>query len=279
MARQYTGLTRDALRAGDAEAALSSQRLAFKQYRMMHTGLERIMRLMLETSVAEYRSSQEGDGKRFEEAVRAGEFDRAEELLEEHRDLHRRFHDMYVDWFAELCSAWHERYGTERFYELMRSAGEDFAGDFAAWAKLSPEELLDSSIFMQLSHPDGWAEIEEDEEKFTIHQGCGTGGRLMAEGRFDGEGALQRIPTDHPASLGEAGLPTYCAHCAIWNTVMTSEREDGPLWVIDHPHDSSCTITIYKDRSKVPAEYLERLRSRGPGAPDSEARDRRSPGG
>ncbi|MBX6382574.1 MAG: hypothetical protein IRZ07_06305 [Microbispora sp.] len=262
-AKQYRGLTLEALDAGDAEAAKRNQELLFKQYRMMERALRRIVAILMDAAVSEYDEAQARDRAAFQRAVDAADADAARRLLDEHRALHRRFHNMYVDWVAELLSEIHEAYGTDRFYELMRETGAEFREDFRRWAEYSPEQLLDSSVFMQLTHPDGSLEVEEDEEKYTIRQHCGTGGRLMAEGRFDGEGALARIPVANPASLGEAGLPTYCAHCTVWNTVLTTEQEGHPLWVIEHPHHTSCAIHIYKDPSRIPEEYLARIRGRG----------------
>jgi hypothetical protein len=261
-AKQYRGLALEALDAGDADGAVEAQRLLFKQYRMMERSLRRILAILIDAALERYDEAQAADSERFAADAHGGEADAARELLDTHRELHRRFHNMYVDWTAELLSALHETYGSERFEAILRETGEEFAEAFSQWARMSPEELLDASVFMQLSHPDGELTVTEDDERYTIHQGCGTGGRLIAEGRFDGEDGLARIPVADPASLGAPGLPTYCAHCTVWNTVMTAERHGAPLWVIDHPHDGSCSVHVYKDRSRTPSEYLQRLRRR-----------------
>jgi hypothetical protein len=248
------------LEQGDADAAKANQVLLFKQYRTMERALRRILNIMVQAALEEYERAQERDAARFAEAVDTGDKERAAELLDEHRELHRTYHDMYVNWFAEIASALHETYGTDRFYEIMLETGDEFREDFAAWARLTPEQLLDSSVFLQMCHPETELEVEEDDEKYTIRQHCGTGGRLLREGRFDGEKALARIPVANPASVGKPGMPTYCAHTVVWNSVLSYKNEGRPLWVIDHPNDSSCTIHIYKDPAKIPREYLERIR-------------------
>lgn len=263
-ARKYRGQTLEALDAGRDDEARAALALLLTQYRTMHRALRRILSVTVEETVAQYERAQADDAERFAAALDAGDRRRAREVLEEHRDVHRAFHDVYVDTFAALLSAVQERYGSERLYEALRTTGEEFRGDFAKWARLGPEELLDSSVFLQLAHPDGELEVEEDEDKYTIRQGCGTGGRLMAEGRFDGPDGLARIPVANPASVGTPGLPTYCAHCTVWNSVLTYEHEGRPLWVIDHPLGRSCAIHIYKDPSRIPADYLARLRDPAP---------------
>ena len=259
--KQYRRLTHEALDRGDVEAAKGSQRKLFTQYRTMHRALKRILAVTIAASITEFETRQASDTEAFVAAVDAGDLVLARRVLEEQRDVHRVFHDAYVDWFAELLSKLQVEYGTERLYQVLRDTGGEFAGDFAKWATLTPEELLDSSVFLQLCHPDGELEVTEDDEKYTIVQGlCGTGGRLLAEGRFDGPDALARIPIANPASLGLPGLPTYCAHCTVWNSVLSYENEGRPLWVIDHPLGSSCSIHIYKDPSRIPEEFLARIR-------------------
>lgn len=261
--KQYRGLALEAIERGRHDEAIESQRLLFKQYRMMERSLKRILSILIDAGLEQYDLAQRRDAKVFADALGRGDADRARRLLDEHRELHRRFHNMYVDWTADLLSALHETYGAKRFEEILRDTGKEFSGAFVEWEKMSPEQLLDSSVFMQLSHPDGELTVTEDDERYTIHQGCGTGGRLIAEGRFDGPDALARMPEATPGSLGQPGLPTYCAHCTVWNTVMTAERYGAPLWVIDHPHDSSCAVHVYKDRANTPREYLRRVLAEG----------------
>lgn len=259
--KQYRGLTHEALDRGDGDAAKAAQKKLFTQYRTMHRALRRILAVTVEASIAEFESRQAADAVRFAAAVDAGDAEGARRVLEEQRDVHRVFHDTYVDWFAELASKLQDAYGPERFYEILRETGAEFTGDFAKWVELTPEELLDSSVFLQLCHPDGELTVTEDDEKYTIHQHeCGTGGRLMAEGRFDGPHGWARIPVANPGSLGKPGLPTYCAHCTVWNSVLSYETAGRPLWVIDHPLDHSCAIHIYKDPSRIPEEYLRAIR-------------------
>lgn len=214
---------------------------------------------LLTAALAGFDEAQERDAAAFQRAVAGGHRFRARAVLEQRRQNHRRLHDIVVDAIAEGLSAVYTLFGEERFYALLRATGEDFSGDFHKWAQLSPEQLVDASVFMQMCHPDTELEVDEDEDRYVIRQHCGSGGRLIAEGRFDGPDALARVGGAGPASLGRPGIPTYCAHCTVWNTVMTNEREGQPVWVIDHPHDSSCTISIYKRRDRIPAAYLRAI--------------------
>lgn len=214
---------------------------------------------LLAAALAGFERAQQRAAAAFGAAVEEGRRFRARVVFEQHRQTHRHLHDVVVDAIAEVLSACHSLFGEERFYQLLRATGEDFSGEFHRWALLSPEELLDASVFMQLCHPDTELEVDEDDDRYVIRQHCGSGGRLLAEGRFDGPNALARVGVAGPASVGNPGIPTYCAHCTVWNTVLTNEREGRPLWVIDHPHDSSCTISIYKRPEGIPAEYLRAI--------------------
>ena len=58
--------------------------------------------------------------------------------------------------------------------------------------------------------------FEEDDEKIilTMKQ-CGSGGRLINKGAYEGPHAYRKFKKAAPYTWGEEGLPIYCGHC-VW---------------------------------------------------------------
>ena len=260
LGKGYVGQLTEALTRQDATTAETASRGLEKQFFMMHRALQRILSTLLPLVLERFRRHH---GERFtllRQMLEAGDWLTAERKLDDIKSHHRRFHDLYANWFAELLTTFTNAYGDEELAELLRASGEEFIGEFARWNEMTVEEMVKASVFLQLSHPGGGLHIEEDEEKYTLVQHpCGTGGRMLDEGKYAGETPYGRMADARPENAGHAGLPAYCAHCTVWNTLMTAERFGAPHWVIEHPIHSSCRIHIYKDRSRTPREYLERL--------------------
>ncbi len=260
LAKGYLGQLVEALAKHDSTGARAASRGLEKQFFMMHRALQRILSTLLPLVLERFRRHH---AERFEElrtAVQGDEWPEAEKWLENIQTHHRDFHDMYVAWFAGLLTTFMHAYGEDELAELLRASGQGFEKDFARWNEMSAEELLKASVFLQLAHPGGKLSIEEDEDKYTLVQApCGTGGRLLDEGRYEGDAPLARFTAARPETAGHEGLPAYCAHCTVWNTLQTAERFGAPHWVIEHPLHSSCRIYIYKDRARTPDSYLRRL--------------------
>lgn len=231
-----------------------------KQFLMMQRALRRIIAGLSAPTLDEFSAAQQEIVARFKQATGEANAPAARAAYEQLEEHHKKLHDMVMHWFAELLSVATETYGEEGLERMLRKSGEEFKPDFSKWASMSPEELVSASAWLQLSHPHGWMRIEEDNEKYTLHQGCGTGGRMIAEGHFDGPGSYKRSQRATDYSVGKAGMPTYCLHCTMWNTLQSTEWFERTPWGIEHPLDDSCTIHVYKEQNQVPDEYLNRLR-------------------
>jgi hypothetical protein len=260
LGKGYLGQLTEALTKHDGAAAETASRGLEKQFFMMHRALHRILTSLLPLVLERFRRHHAERFEALRGAVQSTDWDAAEGWLENIRTHHRDFHDLYANWFAELLTVFTNAYGDDELAELLRASGQGFLSDFARWDAMSPEELLKASVFLQLSHPGGKLRIEEDDEKYTLLQDpCGTGGRMLDEGKYEGEAPYARVAAARPETAGHEGLPAYCAHCTVWNTLLTAEQFGAPHWVIEHPIHSSCRIHIYKDRSRTPRQYLERL--------------------
>lgn len=255
----YRGRLRRAL---DEEQFDDADRLVgtlAKQFLMMQRTLRRIMAALTAPTLSEFTARQDEIVARFKEATATQDMAAAREAYEELEAHHERMHDMVMHWFAELLSTATKTYGEDGLERMLRTSGEEFKPDFEKWASMSPEELVSASSWLQLSHPHGWMRVEEDDEKYTLRQGCGTGGRMIREGHFDRDDGYARAERATGHSVGKTGMPTYCLHCTMWNTLQSTEWFGRTPWVIEHPLQDSCSIHVYKEQQRVPADYLRRL--------------------
>lgn len=260
LGKGYLGQLREALEKREAAEADQASRGLEKQFFMMHRALQRILISLMPLVLERFRGHHARFFESLREDIARQDWSAAQDRLKNIQHHHQAFHDMYVHWFAGMLTTFVQEYGDDALAELLRASGEEFVGDFERWNTFTPEQLLEASVFLQLSHPGGQLRIEEDEEKYTLVQNpCGTGGRLLDEGKYEGDAPYARFGAARPETAGHEGLPAYCAHCTVWNTMITAKRFGAPHWVIEHPIHGSCRIHIYKDRSRVPADYLRRL--------------------
>ena len=80
----------------------------------------------------------------------------------------------------------------------------------------------------------GDLDVSEDDEKVVLSIRCGTGGRLVDEGRYDGDDALRHPAGTAPRTFMLDALPVYCAHCSINNEIQPIEWGGAPI-SIEHP--------------------------------------------
>jgi hypothetical protein len=105
-------------------------------------------------------------------------------------------------------------------------------------------------------------EVREDDEKIEIRMmPCGSGGRQIAAGKYEGPNAFLKVATPQRMTYGRPNVPVYCTH------EIAMERldaiRDGHPFVITEPAAELgrdyCVLKIYKDPKDIPAHYYERL--------------------
>ena len=105
-------------------------------------------------------------------------------------------------------------------------------------------------------------DIREDDEKIEIRMmPCGSGGRQIQAGKYEGPKAFLKVATPQRMTYGRPDMPVYCTH------EIAMERldaiRDGHPFVITEPAAELgrdyCVLKIYKDPKDIPAHYYERL--------------------
>jgi hypothetical protein len=204
---------------------------------------------------------------RLTAAIEAGDAEKAKKLAKRMYGEFLGMHDLYRNWITETLSQIGRRWGDEVLEEIMT------AGVAAWWkpvlanlAKAPPgAEGLKAKTKMFVSGSHGHLqplEVTEDDEKIEIKLcPCGSGGRLITEGLYEGEGALYKIGKPRTMTYGRPDYPVYCAHEAAME--LLSIRQNGKPFVVVEPAaklgSEYCSVLIYKDPAKIPARYYERL--------------------
>lgn len=201
---------------------------------------------------------------RLLEAVEAGDKDTAKRIANRMYNEFLSMHDLYRNWVTSTLSFIGRRYGDEVLEEAMN---EGVATWWLPTVKKFPKgaEGLRQSVKMFAAGLRGHLQplhIEEDDEKITIQlRPCGSGGRLVLEGKYEGEDAFLTVEKPGFLTYGRKNFPVYCAHEPSMEFV--DARENGsPFVVVEPAHELGkeyCTCMIYKDPDKIPEKYYERL--------------------
>jgi hypothetical protein len=202
--------------------------------------------------------------ERAKAELAAGRVDAGLDLLDQAVTQWRAIQHFYVNRLTSLLSFVAEELGEEAVERALRKTGDEFirprrdtgvdwgAVPAAARAKVIARAMLSNF---------GEVEVAEDEEKIVLSIRCGTGGRLIEEGRYEGEHAYVTLREPAPRTFMLDALPVYCAHCSVNNEIQPIEWGGVPI-SIEHPSVASgqrCLHHVYKDVRAVPAEDYERI--------------------
>ena len=166
-------------------------------------------------SEEEIRDMEKRTVDRLTEAIEAGDSEKAKKIARRMYNEFLSMHDLYRNWTTATLSAVGRKFGDEALDDIMME------GVKAWWLpnleKMPQEpEALPKKIKMFVSGLHGHLQpmhIEEDEEKVVIQmQPCGSGGRLVLEGKYEGDDAFYTVEKPQRMTYNRADFPVYCAH-------------------------------------------------------------------
>ena len=201
---------------------------------------------------------------RLTEAIDAGDAEEAKKLAKRMYNEFLGMHDLYRNWITGTLSEIGRRYGDEALEGIMVEGVRAWWKPIVASLPKEPE-ALPKKIKMFTAGLRGHLqplEISEDDEKIEIKLcPCGSGGRLISEGKYEGKNAFLTIKNEQPLTYGRKDFPVYCAHEYAMEKVDI--EENGKPFVVVEPAvklgKEYCTMVVYKDPDKVPVKYYERL--------------------
>ncbi|MBK6658895.1 MAG: hypothetical protein IPG43_12390 [Proteobacteria bacterium] len=219
---------------------------------------------------AELREMEKLTLERLTDAIDAGDADKAKKIARRMYNEFLAMHDLYRNWVTATLSEIARRHGDQELEQIMNE------GVRAWWMPAlngmpKGHDQLRGRIKMFAAGLQGHLqplEISEDDEKVEIKmKPCGSGGRLVQEGKYEGPDAFHKIAKPQPLTYGRPDYPVYCAHEYSMEKVDI-EANGKPFVVVEPAAELGreyCSMLIYKDPDKIPAKYYERLGLKKPG--------------
>jgi hypothetical protein len=209
-------------------------------------------------------------------AMAEGDVARAAELLDRSVAQWRSLQDYSINWITSLLSFIGRELGEEAVEAALRASGDEFVRPRRSagtnWDDL-PASVRAKAIARAMLANFGACDVSEDEEKITLSFVCGSGGRMIDEGRYDTAGGPYLTLTEAgPRTFQQPALPVYCAHCSVNNEIQSVEWGGGPT-SIEYPSPGPggrCVHHVYRDPFAAPAEVYVRI---GKAPPDTATRE------
>ncbi len=200
-------------------------------------------------------------------AMAAGDLEGAAALVDAAARRWRSLQDYSISWITSLLSFIGREFGEDAVEQALRAFGEEYVrprrGD--SWDAL-PAESRAKAVARAMVANFGTCEIDEDEEKITLSFRCGTGGRLIDEGRYEGDNAFLTLQERGGRTFMRDELPVYCAHCSVNNEIQAVEWGGAPV-TVEHPPTQPgepCVHHVYKDPAAMPDDVYLRIGKRPP---------------
>lgn len=212
----------------------------------------------------ELREMEKRTVDRLTEAIDAGDAEKAKKIAKRMYNEFLSMHDLYRNWVTATLSEVGRRYGDEALDDVMVEGVRAWWKPIVASLPKGPESLP-AKIKMFAAGLHGHLqplEITEDDEKFEIKLcPCGSGGRLISEGKYEGPDAFLKIGKPQPLTYGRPDYPVYCAHEYAMEKVDIEEN-GTPFCVVEPAAKLGtdyCKMVVYKDPKDIPAKYYERI--------------------
>ena len=154
----------------------------------------------------------------------------ATELIDRAVDaVARACKDYSINWITSLLTFVGEELGEEAVERALRKTGEEFVrprrDTGVDWATL-PAAARAKVIARAMLGNMGEVEVDEDDEKIILSFRCGSGGKLIDDGRYEGEHAYLTLREQAGRTFMRDELPVYCAHCSVNNEIQPVEWGD-----------------------------------------------------
>jgi hypothetical protein len=211
-------------------------------------------------------------------AITGGDTERGLELLDRAVAQWRSLQEYSINWITVLLSFIADELGEDAVERALRRTGDDFVRprrepgpDGSDWGSL-PASARAKVIARAMVANFGAVEVDEDEEKIILSFRCGSGGRLIDDGRYEGDHAYATLRERSGRTFMRDALPVYCAHCSVNNEIQPVEWGDTPT-SIEYPPERAgepCVRHVYKDVSMLPSEVYRRIGVEPPADPAGE---------
>lgn len=217
--------------------------------------------------------------ERAKAAIAAGHPEEAVALIDEGAQRVRGLQIYSIEWITSLLSFVGRELGEDAVERALRATSDDFVNQRRQPAGAPPWDTLPATtrakaIARAMVANGGACEVAEDEEKIILSFRCGSGGRLIDEGRYEVDGGPYLSLHDAgPRTFGRTEFPVYCAHCSVHNELQPVESGGTPTSIEFPPERAGepCVHHVYKDVTRLPDEAYTRIGLTRGGRPPSDA--------
>jgi len=196
------------------------------------------------------------------EAIRKGDKEEAEKLVQAVYDEFMVVHDLLRDWLTDIFSEIGRQFGDKKLHEIMLKTVRNYMLPLGELFKKGFKACVEATAAIWRAHFSE-LELKEDEEKVTFFlKPCGSGGRQLRDGKYRPPLSLLRIEKPQVMTGQSKNCPVYCAHCVSMTEAMLDEQMDF-IYVVeveDDKENAEHLFHIYKDRSKVPKRIFKDLK-------------------
>lgn len=197
-------------------------------------------------------------------AIERGDTDAAVELIDRSVAQWASLKDYSINWITSLLTFIGEELGEEAVERALRKTGDEFVAprrdSGTDWDDL-PAAVRAKVIARAMLGNMGEVDVEEDDEKITLSFRCGSGGKLIDDGRYEGAQPYLILGERSGRTFDRDALWVYCAHCSVNNEIQPVEWGSAPT-SIEYPPErpgEPCVHHIYKDPSDIPAAAYDRI--------------------
>lgn len=222
-------------------------------------------------SAAEIAKMQTPIWEQAKAAIDAGDAQTAKELIDRAVEQWSGLKDYSINWIASLLTFITDELGEDAVERALRSTGETFVrprrtsehlwGDVPAAQRA---KVIARSMLANM----GTVAVSEDDEKITLGFQCGSGGKLIDDGRYEGEHAYSTLGERAPRTFDRDSMWVYCAHCSVNNEIQPVEWGDVPTSIEFPPERAGepCVHHVYKNAAAIPDTAYVRIGKRPPRA-------------
>lgn len=198
------------------------------------------------------------------QAIDAGDKEKAKNMAKRMFDECFILHDLYLDWTSILMSYIYNNNGEDALYQAMRDV-------FGVTAPPAPEKTdFRTKVQMAAMGLRGHLvplKVKEDDEKVCLTmKPCGSGEKLVKTGRYKPPFNCTMIQKPHNMTWGMTDFPVYCVHAPVGEILAmeSSGYPVSPAFPAKKVGRGACTHCVYKNPDDIPEEVYTRVGKKKP---------------
>jgi hypothetical protein len=202
-------------------------------------------------------------------AIDAGDAEGAKVLIDRAVAQWAGLKDYSINWITSLLTFVADELGEEAVERALRKTGDEFVRPRrttgSEWGTVPAAQRAKVIARAMLANM-GEVEVSEDDEKIILSFRCGSGGKLIDDGRYTGDHPYRTLRERAGRTFSRDELPVYCAHCSVNNEIQPIEWGSTPTSIELPPErrGERCIHHVYKDVSAIPDEAFVRIGKRPP---------------